>query len=220
MPKVWRWTKARGTLLSGAATGALHACAKRITEMITAWRLSSTYHRCSRTPLFNFMEAVRGDLKALRRPFRMRASKKTLAEALGMLMAEYSELCGIHDNKRFAGKDAMMIRLQVVQLNGYIIIQTSGRDVMDKIRDLCGATTIEEAKSILKLWMTDLEAAERRLEKETKTAGTKTFDIYGLVTEVSRYLCFQLDKRRTTVAEFAGYVMSFSKYVEKTKSKI
>ena len=165
------------------------------------------------------MEAVRGNLKALRRPFRLRAGKKTLTEALGMLMTEYSELCGIRDNKRFAGKDALMIRMQVVQLNGYIIIQMTGRDVMHKIRDLCGANTVEEAKSILKLWTTDLEAAESRLEKETKTAGTKTFDIYGLVTEVSRYLCFQLDKRRTTVAEFAGYVVSFNRFVEGINGK-
>ena len=90
---------------------------------------------------------------------------------------------------------------------------------MEKIRDLCGATTIDEAKSTLNLWLLDLEASEKRLAKETAETDKTGFDIYGLVTEVSRYLCFQMDRRRTTVAEFAGYVRSFSKYAEKMNDK-
>jgi len=76
--------------------------------------------------------------------------------------------------------------------------------------------------------MTDLETAEKRLEKETNEIGKDmekwgkgkgAFDVFGLFTEVCRYLCFQLDMRRTTVAEFAGYVVCFNRYVEKMNHK-
>jgi len=205
---------------------------------MTNWRLWSTYHRCSETPLFNFMEAARGNLKALRRKGGLLGllgllgrltGEKTLAEAYGMLLAEYSELCGLRDPKKFTGKEVFLIRLQVMQLREYILIHTLGHNTMDSIRDLCGASSIEEAKSILSLWMTDLETAERRLEKEIGEMGKEgekwgkgkgSFDVFGLFTEVCRYLCFQLDMRRTTVAEFAGYVVSFNRYVENLDKKV
>ena len=52
------------------------------------------------------------------------------------------------------------------------------------------------------------------LEKETKQSGKSDFDIQSLVTEVSRYLGYQIDRRKTTVMEFAGDVDSWKRSVE------
>ena len=165
------------------------------------------------------MEAARGNTKSLHKRLWFPASKKTLAEAYSVLITEYVELCGERGKHKFEGGEVFILRLQIIQLSGYIEIHSSGRDVMDKINELCGANTIQEAKGILNAWMVDWELAERQMKKEAEKAGSRVFDLSGLVVDVSRYLGYQLNRRETTVAEFAECVVSFKKYVEVMSKK-
>ena len=113
-------------------------------------------------------------------------------------------------------------RLQVMQLYEYLTIiekTQSPNVIMQKITELTGAYSVKEANDILKSWIIDLEAAEKTFEKEIKISGKSDFDIQSLVTEVSKYLGFQIDRLRTTAAEFASYVASFHHYIENQKTQ-
>ena len=176
------------------------------------------YHLCSETSLYAFIEASRGNMKTLRRMRWLPVSKNALTEAYALLMTEYVELCGERGKQKIMGSDVFLQRLQVMQLSGYINLHLSGHDAMNKISELCGECTIEEAKSTLDLWTLDLETAERQLEKELKKESSgNTFDLSGMTIDVSRHLGYQLDRRKTTVLEFAGCVVSLKKYIEMTK---
>jgi len=131
-----------------------------------------------------------------------------------MLLMEYLELCGEGGKQKITGSDVFLQRLQIMQLAGYINLHLSGHDAIDKISELCGEYTIEEAQSTLALWRLDLEAAEKQLERETNTNDDASgFDLCGCVIEVCRYLGYQIDRKNTSVSEFAGCMVRFKKYI-------
>jgi len=79
--------------------------------------------------------------------------------------------------------------------------------------------TLKPAENTLKLWIIDLEVAEKTFEKETSKTQKQEFDVQLWITEVSKYMGFQIDRRRTTVAEFAGYVCSLRKEIDRNRQK-
>jgi tRNA A37 threonylcarbamoyladenosine modification protein TsaB len=159
-------------------------------------------------------------LKALRKPFRFRASVKTLTEANNRLAVEYFELCSMGGKQHLAGKEIVLMNIQIRRLSVYIDIYESGNvEIMEKIVGMTGYETIAEAKHLLEQWIYDMEAEHKRLEKEAKDKKDVSYDMNSMVVDVCRWLGFQLDRKGTTVSEFAGYMASFSKCVEQMDKK-
>jgi len=69
-------------------------------------------------------------------------------------------------------------------------------------------------------WKKLLAIEEQQLAKSEKK-GSKTSDttFTDLVVETSKYIGFQIDPNRTTVAQFAGYVKSFKRHVDSEARK-
>ena len=220
---VWRGILARGTLLYAKMTAVTTTCLKRLTEAITTARLWCTHHRGSNTSLQRFIEATGGNVAALRRRFF--PSKTTLKAAADMLASEFSELCGLCSKNEIPGKNAVLTRLQVIQLQGWLDAYDKTKDkkgVMQKIRELTGiCTTIKQAEAMLKTWKIKLEAEQAQLvnKQQNEQDEQKKNYMLGLVSEVSKYLGFHISLYNTTVVEFAGYTKSFHNHIEKSKQK-
>ena len=222
LPGAGRWLKTHGTSLCDAARGILTLCRKRILILPGGLRLLSTYHRCSNTSLFRFMEAMRGELKALRRGCGFLATKKTLSEARALLMTEYCELSGsaVNDRALAMRKELVTMRLQIEQLTCLLRLVvvpdvSAVAAIKEDIFSLTGLTSIEAAAALLTTWTNDYSLLLSDYEKERQSdSDEKKADISGLVVEVQKYLGFRINPHLTTVWEFAGYEASFNRYVD------
>lgn len=140
-----------------------------------------------------------------------------------MLMQEFSNLCGIEKKSMFPEKNILIKELQILQLHECLLIYDMSMDkksVMDKITNLTGMYTVKEAEYILKTWIIDLESEKKASENRMKQDAEKeNYDIRFLATDVCRFMGFQIDRRKTSVAEFAGYVASYKKQIERDRKK-
>ena len=227
LPGRWRLMKTGGTSLFRKTMAVIRMFPKTASAKAATLRLKCTYHQCRNTPLSVFIDFSHGNTNALRR-FPL-AGQNTLQLAGAMLMHEFSTLCGEKRGK-FPGVDLMKQRLRVRRLQELIAIAEATRDfithanneAMLKIKDLVGfdcSKSLKPAENTLKLWIIDLEVAEKAFEKETEKAKKEEYNFQILVTDVSKYMGFQIDRLRTTVAEFAGYVCSMRKEIDRNRQK-
>ena len=178
-------------------------------------RLWCVFHKCSETPLCVFI-ALDDNPKALRR--RLFPSKQTLEMARVMLGIEFAKLC---DEKAdlFPAKQALKLRLQVTQLEQLLDIhaKSSSRhraEIERKMSEFTGSTSVAAAKEKLGELMRLLDMEEKKLEKDKKRPA---FRFEDLVVDITKYLGFQIDRKNTTVAEFAGYIKSSKIQLKTTK---
>ena len=191
------------------------------------WRLSKTNYRCDSVTLADFVKASNGNLKALRKRsgfwkfWGLWASEKTLKEAYLRLINEYIELCEEKNEGNIEAKKLLILRLQVIQLEALIDIQNRGGNVMDDILDLCNAYSMTEAKGVLAEWTMLLETTEKRLEKFNKEASKEEgkYKIGKLIAAVCKHQGHQIDRKTTTVAELAEYVVGLKEYIKQNEIK-
>jgi len=199
-----------------------HSFLNGVTQAKTWVQFRSVYHQCKTTPLSVFIDFSDGNIKALRR--RWWPSAKTLTIAAGMLQMEFATLCGEKVNK-FPGKNVIKYRLLIAQTQE--LINISGKSakhqkwIEQKIYELTSYRTIDDAITQVERWKKLLAIEEQHLQKsEKKCSKTGDTTFTDLLVETSKYIGFQIDPTRTTVAQFAGYVKSFKRSIEnETKNK-
>ena len=130
---------------------------------------------------------------------------------------EFTKLCG-ESVQKFPAKKAIILRMMIAQLQGLLDIHTKTRKyrlkIEQKIFELTSTSTILEAKQILHTWLSLLNEEEKSLEKNAQKSKVKLETGFeDLVVETTKYLGFQIDRRKTTVAEFAEHVKSFKRHI-------
>ena len=133
-----------------------------------------------------------------------------------MLQMEFSALCGEKVNM-FPGKQALKLRLLIAQLQELLNIHAKSKKhrakIEQKIAELTSSNSIEVAHQMLKAWTRQLQIEEQSLKKDTQKDKTQDARLEDLVVETSKYLGYQIDRKRTSVAEFAGQLKSFKRHI-------
>ena len=223
MRNKWQILKAFRIWLSKKITGLGRSFLNGVTQAKTAAQFWSVYHQCRKTPLSVFIDFSDGDERALRRRFW--PSKKTLSIAAGMLQMEFAVLCG-EKVSQFPGKKILKYRILITQLEELLNIYDKSPKyqqwVKQKIYELTNSKTIDGAKQQLETWKKHIELEEQLLakaEKKSKTSKTSETTFSDLVIETTKYIGFQIDPNKTTVAQFAGYVKSFKRHIYNETNK-
>jgi len=212
--KKWQFLRACGTWFTEKTTAATTMCRKIITHTVVAARFWCVYHQCRNTPLQVFIDHSNGNQKALRR--HLFPSKKTIQAAETMLQTEFAALCGEKVNI-FPAKKALKLRILATQLQELLNIHAKSKKsrakIEQKISELTSSNSIEVASQMLKSWTQQLQIEEKNLEKDEQKGKTKDVGLEDLVVETSKYLGYQIDRKRTSVAEFAGHLKSFKRHI-------
>ena len=188
---------------------------KPLKELIYGLQLWCVYHSCKTTPLYVFIEVSDGNIKAVKK--RLFPSKQTLEMGAGMLQTEFTSLCGEAANA-FPQKRALKLRLMIVQLQELFNIHSKSKKhrakIEKKILNMTNSKTLEMAKKMLESWEYQAKIEEEKLKKANDKNKTIETTFEDLIVEVERHNKFQIDRKKTTAAQFARYVKSFKRQIE------
>ncbi|MDR1340833.1 MAG: hypothetical protein LBK58_12380 [Prevotellaceae bacterium] len=171
--------------------------------------LLNTYHQSDKTPLWRFVDAMKGKTRALRRfplPFG------NTGTALMMLYDDYGVLSGSrhYRNEIDRLKNVMTRNNRIVRLE--IAIHTGDSRLM---RKLTGSDNVSVAAGTLKLWLHEYEQTPENQSPEQNGGGFES-----AITEISKYMGFRIDPKSVTVAEFASMIKKYGEELKaKTKTK-
>lgn len=173
-------------------------------------RLSATYHQASKTSLYRFNEALKGNKKALKKCF---FGNQTMA--FYML---YDEFCKLSGSKEYQNiiksyKDQMFLYAKIVQLR--LMLMLNDPNIKD-IKKLTGVNSVKAAKGILKLWVDDYE--NLLSAKTTDNKESKGLDAQIIV--VSEKMKYYLNQKTIKVSEFALMLKLYNEEIELSKKKI
>ena len=170
-------------------------------------RLSSTYHQSDKTSTYRFECALRGKPKVLRRFF--------LGNDKLALMLLHDSFCRLSESKEYKNlldkdKQVQILRLKIIRLR-----QAISKNDFKTMRKLTGSKEPKVVEGIVKLWITELD----KLNKKEHLNNGKFGGFDSLRAEISKYMAFRIDPKKTTVAEFASMIRQYKIEFESKKRK-
>ena len=177
----------------------------KLLQMVKTIRLLSTYHQSDRTPLYRFTEALKGNIKALKR-FPWGNAKL----ALTYLYDDYGIISG---NKQYINEIRQLKALaatynRIIQLRFALYLSDTRL-----IRKLTGTTNPKAAAGTLKIWISEYEKNSDALNKKPSSEKSKE-GFEAVLAEISKHMGFRINPKEVTVAEFASMVGNYSKEIE------
>lgn len=184
------------------------------------------YRSCSDLPLYNFIKiAVTGDLSWIysetKKPWHRNIDEQSAWESL---FAEYNELSGNQNSEHIY----VLARL-ITSLNNKLRIVHSAVNVLSEKYDkrLCDMLvkmgfrhqftsdtliqdlmlTLSNAKSML-IKKQEAEREYEELNKDSQKATEKDYN--ALIAQLSKYMQFRIDPKKTSVLDFINYIQAFN----------
>jgi hypothetical protein len=148
--------------------------------------------------------------------------KKTLSKAAQRLYLEFTSLCSKDKKNNLLNDKKYHINfyieiLQVEKLLQVLFLNADNKDIARKICEITGAGNLDAALKIFENWKK--KYLQRYGNKEVKDETETEFTFDDLIVEVSRWLGYPIDRKRTTVLEFAGMLNAFNRHLTHQNKK-